>query len=823
MAITGNFNAGVVTLEGDANSNTITASRNAAGQIFANDGAIAIQGGIPTIANISLIKLIGDSGADTLTMDETNGPLPQLQGFGGNGNDVISGTLAKDFLFGEGDNDTLFGKGGNDELFGGAGNDTLTGGDGDDKLSGGEGDDTFIWVPGDDNDEIDGGAGFDRLVVTGSTLGEHVDISNDDGFGRFFRDVAGVEILLTDVERIEFQALGGQDTIVVNELTGTSIAQVAIDLAGSPGGSAGDNQVDDVIVNGSNADSNVSISSVGSVVTLNGLSTQITIDHAETTDRLTINAFGGNDAIDATNLAAASLRLLLDGGDGNDTLIGGASSDVFLGGDGNDLVTGRQGGDVALLGAGNDTFTWNAGDGEDSVEGQGGFDQLNFKGTAADEQVEISGNGTRVRVSHGGALAVDMEEVERIELSASSGQDIVTVNDLGGTDVSQVVMHLGADGELDQVKINATTADDTIAVTSINGGVQVFGLPAAIVISGTDASDHVTINGGAGDDIINASTLSAGLMSVVLQGGLGADTLTGSSGIDTAVFNVDFNTVNVSFEGKKVIIESAEGRDVLTGIESLQFTDGTIQLLDDNPLVNDLFYFAANKDVWDAGLDAESHYNTSGWLEGRDPSALFSTNGYLSANADVKAAGINPLQHFDQVGWREGRDPSAGFDVQLYLEHNPDVAAAGINPLAHYETHGRAEGRETFAAIGNVINGFDAEYYLLANPDVGLAGIDPFFHFQVVGWQEGRDPNAWFDTSGYLATYGDVAAAGINPLDHYMAIGAKEGRDPSAAFDTSDYLAANPDVAAAGINPLQHFLQFGIHEGRSPFSDGLFS
>src|SRR6185436_4029974 len=125
----------------------------------------------------------------------------------------------------------------------------------------------------------------------------------------------------------------------------------------------------------------------------------------------------------------------------------------------------------------------------------------------------------------------------------------------------------------------------------------------------------------------------------------------------TAVFNVDFNSVKVSFKDDAVIIESAEGRDELKGIEHFQFTDGTINLNDGNPLVDELFYFAANKDVWDAGLDAETHYNISGWREGRDPSADFSTSGYLSANSDVKAAGINPLTHFDQFGWREGRDP----------------------------------------------------------------------------------------------------------------------------------------------------------------------
>jgi hypothetical protein len=334
----------------------------------------------------------------------------------------------------------------------------------------------------------------------------------------------------------------------------------------------------------------------------------------------------------------------------------------------------------------------------------------------------------------------------------------------------------------------------------------------------------------------------------VLVGTAENDIIKGLGGNDTAVFNVDFNSVKVVFDGTRVFIESAEGRDEVSGIENFQFIDGAIHLDDGNPLVNDLFYFASNKDVWDAGVDAEAHYDTFGWLEGRDPSALFSTNGYLSANADVRAAGVNPLIHFDQFGWKEGRDPSLGFDVEQYLGHNPDLKVlaqlvqedqlrgrpvpdpipalgpAGINPLAHFEQFGRDEGRQTFATIGKTItNGFDAEFYLLHNPDVGFAGVDPFQHYSIFGFREGRDPNAFFDTKGYLAAYADVAAAGIDPLEHYMTFGFKEGRDPSGVFDTHAYLAANPDVAAAGINPLEHFLRFGALEGRSPQGDGIFS
>ena len=333
-------------------------------------------------------------------------------------------------------------------------------------------------------------------------------------------------------------------------------------------------------------------------------------------------------------------------------------------------------------------------------------------------------------------------------------------------------------------------------------------------ITGTAGTD--VLDGTAGNDVISGLGGSD-----FLNGGLGDDTLDGGAGDDTAIFNVDFNSVEVVIEDGSVVIVSAEGLDVVRNIEHFQFLDGRIDLNDANALVNDLFYYAGNKDVWDAGVSADAHYDSFGWKEGRDPNPEFSTRGYLSANADVRAAGLNPLDHFHDFGWKEGRDPSAGFDTRLYLLQNPDVTG---DPLAHYQTVGRAEGRAIAPAIGSsIVNGFDAEFYLLSNPDVGLSGAGALQHYQSFGWKEGRDPSAYFDTEGYLAHYADVAAAGVNPLQHYMNFGWKEGRDPSADFDTSSYLAANADIAAAGVNPLQHFLQHGIYEGRSPFSDGLWS
>src|SRR6478735_2905054 len=128
MAITASFlpDAGTLTELGDALDNTIVTSRNAAGQIVVNGGAVPIQGGTATVANTALIQAFGQAGNDTIALDEANGALPAALLFGGDGNDTLTGGSGNDQLFGQSGNDTLLGKGGNDLLFGGAGNDVLT-------------------------------------------------------------------------------------------------------------------------------------------------------------------------------------------------------------------------------------------------------------------------------------------------------------------------------------------------------------------------------------------------------------------------------------------------------------------------------------------------------------------------------------------------------------------------------------------------------------------------------------------------------------------------------------------------------------------------
>src|SRR5919112_1217590 len=189
MAITSTFVSGASLLSvfGDINPNGIFVSRNAAGTILVNGGAVPILGGTPTVGNTSLIQAFGLGGNDTISLNEANGALPRANLFGGAGNDTVTGGSGADQLFGQADNDTLLGKGGADFLLGGSGNDTLTGGDADDQVFGEAGNDRLIWNPGDDSDLFEGGADFDTAEVNGGNGAETFTLTANGARVRFDR------------------------------------------------------------------------------------------------------------------------------------------------------------------------------------------------------------------------------------------------------------------------------------------------------------------------------------------------------------------------------------------------------------------------------------------------------------------------------------------------------------------------------------------------------------------------------------------------------------------------------------------------------------
>src|SRR5215218_1702508 len=459
-ATTAQFNPGTGTLSvfGDSLDNTITISRDAAGKLLVNGGAVNVVGATPTVANTALIQAFGQGGNDTLTLSEVNGALPRANLFGGAGNDTLIGGSGNDQLFGQAGNDTLLGKGGNDLLFGGSENDTLTGGDADDQVFGESGNDRMIWNPGDDTDLNEGGDGTDTVQVNGG-----------NGAEQFTTTANGT--------RVRFDRLDP--------------APFSLDIV--------------------------------------------------TSEKLVLNANGGDDSFSATGNLAALIQITVDGGAGNDTILGSNGIDLLLGGDGDDFVDGQQGNDVALLGAGGDVFQWDPGDGSDTVEGQDGSDTMLFNGANIGEIFEASANGGRVRFTRNvGNIVMDLNDVEAIDLNALGGTDTTTVNDLSGTDLVKIdVDQAGAlggtagDGQADTVVVKGTNGNDVIDVFGAGTSLSVVGLSAQVNIANAEgANDALVVNALGGSDGVTATTLPAGVIKLTIDGGAGDDQLLGSQGAD---------------------------------------------------------------------------------------------------------------------------------------------------------------------------------------------------------------------------------------------------------------------------------------------------
>jgi Ca2+-binding RTX toxin-like protein len=288
---------------------------------------------------IAKIAVDARAGDDVVRIDEANG--------------VFTDSIATTVDGGAG-NDTLAGGAGAEKLLGGDGNDTIDGNGGNDLALMGTGDDTFVWDPGDGSDTVEGQAGSDTMRFNGAAAAEHIDLSANGNRLRFFRDVANITMDTNDVEIVDFNALGGADTITVNDLTGTDVHNVSADLAGTPGGSTGDGQTDSVIVNGTNGNDAITAAGSNGAVSVTGLAATVSISNAEpANDTLAVNGLDGNDIVDGSALQASAIKFAIDGGAGDDVLTGGAGNDSLFGRDGNDKLIGGPGLDLLDGGTGN--------------------------------------------------------------------------------------------------------------------------------------------------------------------------------------------------------------------------------------------------------------------------------------------------------------------------------------------------------------------------------------------------------------------------------------------------------------------------------------
>lgn len=240
--------------------------------------------------HLSAINVKMGAGNDSVLIDDSNGSVD-----GSNGTfPAIPTTIAG----GPGD-DKLIGGAGAETLKGGAGNDTVIGGKGNDTAYLGGGNDTFVWNPGDGSDTIEGQDGADAMVFNGAPAAENVTMSADRGHLKFVRDVGHVTMDTHGVERVDFNALGGADHVTVNDLTGTGVTKVNLDLARTLGGSTGDGNV---TVNGTNGDDTINVAGNGSGADVTGLAAAVSIVHADRNDTLTVNSLAGKDNVSATGV-----------------------------------------------------------------------------------------------------------------------------------------------------------------------------------------------------------------------------------------------------------------------------------------------------------------------------------------------------------------------------------------------------------------------------------------------------------------------------------------------------------------------------------------
>jgi Ca2+-binding RTX toxin-like protein len=237
--------------------------------------------------------------------------------------------------------------------------------------------------------------------------------------------------------------------------------------------------------------------------------------------KISVNAGGGDDTVTINDVNGAftdTKPTTIDGGDGNDKLVGGNGAETINGGAGDDQIDPNRGNDIDNGGPGNDSFTWDPGDGSDTDEGGDGVDVLNFDGANVNEIFTFAPNGDRVTMHRDVAnITMDLGTLERVKLLELGGDDTLTASPGLGALV------LDADGGAGADTFNGSDEPDVFAgrtendiITGGGGKDNLSGGADADVLHGSEGDD--TINGDGGDD--------------QLFGDAGTDTLDGGDGAD---------------------------------------------------------------------------------------------------------------------------------------------------------------------------------------------------------------------------------------------------------------------------------------------------
>jgi T1SS-143 domain-containing protein len=269
-----------------------------------------------------------------------------------------------------------------------------------------------------------------------------------------------------------------------------------------------------------------------------------------------IYGLDGNDNLTGDG-GTGSYVNFLDGGAGNDTLTGGGDLDFLLGGSGNDTLNGGSGSDFLLGGLGNDTLIGGAGDDHYQFNLFDGNDTITETGAVGFDKIEFLTNG-------GAFAALNAYDSSTATTAGNlvieyNGQQLTINNEYTSGTGSKVEYINFSNGSYDGYQFGANdylisladpadvSAFRTVDLSSVYGNNFVAGENVTNDKITGSAYDDVVF-GGTGDDVLNGNTGND-----LLVGGAGNDTLVGGPAALT-VFEV-----------------TAQGDDVELNTHFLQF------------------------------------------------------------------------------------------------------------------------------------------------------------------------------------------------------------------------------------------------------------
>ena len=269
-------------------------------------------------------------------------------------------------------------------------------------------------------------------------------------------------------------------------------------------------------------------------------------DNFNNEDYAEFNLGGAGKWNDLPN-AALSLRGIVEIGNSNDLIFGGAGNDTINGGVGLDVV------DYSALG---------------STVSLGAFGVVN-KGTLGTDSL------IAVESIIGSSLLGDTVDHSGATVAPATGT--ITNLTTGAVTVSGTAFPLPLSFTVSQFEhvIGSGFADSitgNAANNSLNGGGgndTIFGLAGNDTLNGEGGND--TLDGGTGNDLLNGGvgddSLNGGDNNDTLIGSVGFDTINGGLGIDTATYSTLTNVVTLGAFG--ILSKGALGVDSLIGVESI--------------------------------------------------------------------------------------------------------------------------------------------------------------------------------------------------------------------------------------------------------------